>query len=131
VRQREARGLALITLAHENAKATGKEPKWISDLYAEAFAKSDAAIRKEAMALLPELGGTQVAATAPAVAAKPANPIVVPAVGAAAKAVAPAAAAAEPTDATPRSKTGTPPAAPIGLSVGFGAQSTDASGLKP
>jgi TPR repeat protein len=131
-RQREARGLALITLAHENAKAGGKEPKWISDLYAEAFAKSDAAIRKEAVALLPELGGAQVAATAPAVAATPANPIVVPAVGAAAKPVAPAAApAAEPADATPRGKTGTPPAAPIGLSVGFGAQSTDASGLKP
>jgi TPR repeat protein len=131
-RQREARGLALITLAHENAKAGGKEPKWISDLYAEAFAKSDAAIRKEAVALLPELGGAQVAATAPAVAATPANPIVVPAVGAAAKPVAPATApAAEPADATPRGKTGTPPAAPIGLSVGFGAQSTDASGLKP
>ena len=131
VRQREARGLALITLAHENAKASGKEPKWIADLYAEAFAKSDAATRKEAVALLPELGGTQVAATAPAVAANPANPIVLPAIGAAAKSVAPAAAAAEPTDATPRSKTGTPPAAPIGLSVGFGTQSTDASGLKP
>ena len=29
VRQREATGLALITLAHENAKASGKEPKWI------------------------------------------------------------------------------------------------------
>ena len=48
VRQREARGLALITLAHENAKASGKEPKWIGDLYAEAFATSDAATRKEA-----------------------------------------------------------------------------------
>ena len=58
VRQREARGLALITLAHENAKASGKEPKWVGDLYAEAFAKSDAATRKEAVALLPELGGT-------------------------------------------------------------------------
>jgi uncharacterized protein len=124
MRQREARGLALITLAHENAKASGKEPKWISDLYAEAFAKSDAAIRKEAVAILPELGGTQVAATAPAVAAKPANPIVVPAVGAAAKAVAPAAAAAQPAAAVPLAKPGAPPAAPIGLSVGFGSQPT-------
>ena len=41
VRQREARGLALITLAHENAKASGKEPKWIGDLYQEAFTTSD------------------------------------------------------------------------------------------
>src|SRR5512146_1644255 len=131
VRQREARGLALITLAHENANASGKEPKWIGDLYAEAFAKSDAATRKEAVALLPELGGNTVADTTPAVAAKTGKPIMLPAVGAAAKTVAPAAAAAEPTDATPRSKTGTAPAAPIGLSVGFGTQSTDAAGLKP
>jgi hypothetical protein len=130
VRQREARGLALITLAHENAKAGGKEPKWIADLYTEAFTKSDAAVRKEAAALLPELGGTAVATTAPAVSAKPTNPIVVPAVGAAAaKPVEHAAAAAEP--AIPLGKTVTPPAAPIGLSVGFGAQSTEAEGLKP
>ncbi|MFZ2018444.1 MAG: tetratricopeptide repeat protein [Methyloceanibacter sp.] len=130
VRQREARGLALITLAHENAKASGKEPKWVGDLYAEAFAKSDAATRKEAVALLPELGGMAIAATT-SVAAKPANSIVLPAVGAGAKPVAPAAATAQSADAIPLSKTGTPPAAPIGLSVGFGAQSTDASGLKP
>ncbi|MGE5260202.1 MAG: tetratricopeptide repeat protein [Actinomycetota bacterium] len=130
VRQREARGLALITLAHENAKAGGKEPKWIADLYAEALAKSDAPARKEAAALLPELGGTAVATTAPVVAAKPANPIVVPAVGAPAKPVAPAAAAA-PADAIPLGKSVTAPAAPIGLSVGFGAQSTEAEGLKP
>jgi TPR repeat protein len=131
VRQREARGLALITLAHENGKASGKEPKWIGDLYAEAFTKSDAAMRKEAAALLPELGGTAVAATEPAVAAKPANPIMLPAVGAAAKPVAPAAATAEPADALPLSKTRTPPATPIELSVGYGAQSTETEGLKP
>ena len=82
----------------------------------------DTAIRKEAVAILPELGGTQVAATAPAVAAKPANPIVVPAVGAAEKVVAPAAAAAQPAAAVPLAKPGAPPAAPIGLSVGFGSQ---------
>jgi TPR repeat protein len=133
VRQREARGLALITLAHENAKADGKEPKWIADLYAEALAKSDAAARKEAAALLPELGGSAVAATTPGVTAKPANPIVVPAVGAAAaKPVESAtAAAAEPASAMPLGKTVTAPAAPMGLSVGFGAQGSDAEGLKP
>lgn len=133
VRQREARGLALITLAHENAKAAGKEPKWIADLYAEALAKSDAATRKEASALLPELGGGAVAEAASAVAAKAAaNPIVLPAVGSADKPVAPAAAAAaKPADAVPLAKTGAPPAAPIGLSVGFGAQTTDSGGLRP
>ncbi len=132
VRQREARGLALITLAHENAKAHGKEPKWIADLYAEAFAKSDAATREEASALLPELGGGATAGATTAVAAKPANPIVLPAVGSADKSVAPAAAAAaKPADAVPLVKPGTPPAAPIGLSVGFGAQTTDSAGLKP
>jgi TPR repeat protein len=134
VRQRQARGLALITLAHENAKAGGKEPKWIADLYTEAFTKSDAAGRKAAAALLPGLGGTAIAATAPAVSTKPMNPIVVPAVGAAAaKPVEPAAtaAAAEPASAIPLGKTVTPPAVPLGLSVGFGARSTEAEGLKP
>lgn len=130
VRQREARGLALITLAHENAKASGKEAKWVADLYAEAFAKSDAATRKEAVALLPELGGTAIAATT-SVAAKPANSIVLPAMGSGAKPVAPPAAGAQSADAIPLNKTGTPPAAPIGLSVGYGTQSTDAEGLKP
>jgi TPR repeat protein len=133
VRQHEARGLALITLAHENAKAGGKEPTWIADLYADAFAKSDAAARKEAAALLPELGGAAVA-TAPAVVTKPANSIVVPAVSAAqAKPVEPAAAAASaaPADAIPLGKPVTTPAAPIGFSVGFGAQSPEAEGLRP
>jgi exopolysaccharide production negative regulator len=134
VHQREARGLALITLSHENAKAGGKEPKWIADLYAEAVAKSDAAARKEAAALLPELGGTAVATTAPVLTTKPTNPIVVPVGAAAAKPVEPAtatAAAAESGSAIPLSKSVAPPAAPIGLSVGFGAQSTEAEGLKP
>ncbi len=131
VRQREARGLALITLAHENAKASGKEPKWIGDLYEEAFAKSDIVTRKEAAALLPELGPTAIASTETSLGAKPADPVMLPAMGAAAKPVAPAAATAQPAGAIPLSKPGTPPPAPIGLSVGFGAQSTDAAGLKP
>ncbi len=136
VRQREARGLALITLAHENAKASGKEPSWIGDLYQEAFAKSDTATRKEAAALLPELGPTSVAGTPlSAKLAQPANtaaPVMLPAMGAAVKPATPSASAsAEPAGAIPLSKPGTPPPAPIGLSVGFGAQSTDASGLKP
>ena len=138
VRQREARGLALITLAHENAKASGKEPSWIGDLYQEAFAKSDTATRKEAAALLPELGPTSVASAETPLSAKmaePANtaaPVMLPAMGAAVKPATPSASvSAEPAGAIPLSKPGTPPPAPIGLSVGFGAQNTDASGLKP
>ncbi len=52
-------------LAHENAKADGKEHDWIARLYLDAIASADAATRKEARALVPELGGT-FAAAAPA-----------------------------------------------------------------
>ena len=65
VRERRARGLALIMLAHENAKADGKEPQWIGALYEEVLSKSDKAIRKDAEALLPELGGVKAAAVCP------------------------------------------------------------------
>jgi TPR repeat protein len=123
VRQRRARGLALITLAHENAQAGGREPQWIADLYQECFAASDNATRKEAEALLPELGGPKAeaaitakakgrgsdAAAAPALSAEPTAPA--------------AAAPVEPLTA--------PPPAPIGLSVGFGAPASDVPGLKP
>lgn len=125
VRQRRARGLALIMLAHENAVASGKEPEWIGALYQEAFGKSDNAIRKDAEALLPELGGVKAAA-APTAKAKP--EIVVMPAGATEPAVAPSASAE---DAVPLAKPGAPPAAPIGLSVGFGATSTEPGGLKP
>jgi uncharacterized protein len=86
VGQRPARGLALITLAHQNAKASGKEPKWIEDLYREASGAADAATRKEAQALIPELGGSVVDAAA-AAKAEPAAPLlIVPASGATAPA---------------------------------------------
>ena len=128
VRQRRARGLALIMLAHENAVASGKEPQWIGELYREAFAKSDKPTRKDAEALLPELGGVKAAATSPAAKAKPAEMIVMPASGGAQEPVAPTASAAS--DAAPLSQKGAPPPASIGLSVGFGAASTE-PGLKP
>ncbi len=128
VRQRRARGLALIMLAHQNAVASGKEPEWIGELYQEASAKSDNGTRKDAEALLPELGGVKAASVAPAAKAKPAELMVMPASGGAQKPVAPTASAAA--DAAALSK-GAPPPAAIGLSVGFGATSTDARGLKP
>jgi TPR repeat protein len=127
VRQRRARGLALIMLAHENAVASGKEPQWIGELYQEAFAKSDKPTRKDAQALLPELGGVK-AAVAPAAKAKPAEIMVMPASSASEEPVDPTASAAS--DAAPLSQKGAPPPASIGLSVGFGATSTE-PGIKP
>jgi TPR repeat protein len=127
VRQRQARGLALIMLAHQNALSGGKEPEWIGILYQEAFGKSDKATRKDAEALLPELGGVQSASVVPAAKAKPAEIMVMPASGGAAAAVAPTASAAA--DTVPLSKKGAPPPASIGLSVGFGA--TEPGGFKP
>lgn len=127
VRQRRARGLALIMLAHENAIASGKEPQWISDLYGEALGKSDKATRKDAQALLPELGGVKAASVPPLPTpkAKPTEVKVMPAAGT--EVTAPAASAAP--DAAPLGKPGAPPPAPLGLSVGFGASETGA--MKP
>ena len=122
VSQRRARGLALITLAHRNAKASGKEPQWVGELYQEAFAKSDKPTRKDAEALLPELGGVEAAAVAPAAKAKPPEVLVMPASDGAQEPAAPTASAAS--DAVPLSQKGAPPPAPIGLPVGFGATST-------
>lgn len=118
IRQRRARGLALIMLAHENAVASGKEPEWINQLYKEAFATSDKATRKDAEALLPELGGAKAAAAAAATAKAKPEIVVMPAGGPGDQAAAPASTA---TDAVPLPGV---PAAPIGLSVGFGAAPT-------
>jgi hypothetical protein len=130
VRQRRARGLALIMLAHENTVAGGKEPEWIGALYQEAFGKSDNATRKDAEALLPELGGVRAAAAVPPLPspkAKATEIKVMPAAGASEPPVAPAASA----DAVPVSKQGGAPAAPIGLSIGFGASGTEPGGINP
>jgi len=64
IRKSRAKGLALITLAHENAKHSGKEPKWIEELYREMTAKSDAGIRKEAEAIMPVWAGKAAPAIA-------------------------------------------------------------------
>jgi len=128
IRPRRARGLALIVLAHQNAVASGKEPQWIGDLYREAFAKSDKPTRKDAEALLPELGGVKAAAVAPAAKAKPAELMVMPASGEADEPDAQTNSAAS--DAAPLGN-GAPPPAAMGLSVGYGATGTGSGGLKP
>jgi exopolysaccharide production negative regulator len=121
VRPRQARGLALIILAHQHAVADGKEPQWIGDLYREALDKSDTATRKDAEAMLPELSGVQAATLMPTAKAKPTEVMVMPAGGATAKAAPPTTSAAA--DTVPLSKPSAPPPAPIGMSVGFGAPS--------
>lgn len=132
VRQRQARGLALIVLAHENAVASGKEPKWIGDLYQEAFAKSDKATRKEADALLPELGGANRATAASVATAAPDEPMMLPASEGALEAMPPAASAkSAAAGAKPSGQSAAPPPAAIGLSIGFGPQGTAPGGLKP
>jgi TPR repeat protein len=127
MRQRKVRGLALIILAHENAVAAGKEPPWISQLYKEALDGSNKATRKDAEAMLPELGGIKSAAVGPAAKAKPAEIMVMPAGGAAEPAA--SAASTATSDAAPLGSGATPPAS-MGLSVGFGAGSTE-GGIKP
>lgn len=114
IRQRRARGLALIILAHENAVASGKEPDWIGELYEEASATSDAATRKDAEALLPELGGVRAAA---------APPLPTPKAKAAEVKVTPSGGAelTPPAGGAPGAGNGSSPAVPLGLSVGFGA----------
>ncbi|HXG79255.1 MAG TPA: tetratricopeptide repeat protein [Methyloceanibacter sp.] len=127
-RQRRARGLALIILAHENAAAAGKEPEWIGNLYQEAVSGSDKAIREDAAALLPELGGAKAAEVPPLPTQKalPAGVKVMPAAGT--KTVA-APAPSTSAEAVPLGQGGASPPAPIGLPVGFGA--TDAGSMKP
>jgi len=130
VRQRQARGLALIVLAHENAVASGKEPKWIGDLYQEAFVKSDKATRKEADALLPELGGANRPTAASIATAAPEEPIMLPAAEGALEAMPPAV-SGKSADAKPSGQSAAPPPAAIGLSIGFGPQGMAPGDLKP
>ncbi len=124
IRARPAKGLALIMLAHENAKASGKEPDWMTELYLGAVGAADAATRKEARALIPELGGTVAAATLPAAApshAASSEPKVVPASGGtAAAASAPAASAATPAAIAAGDADAKPAELPVGFAKGAG-----------
>jgi TPR repeat protein len=131
VRQRPARGLALIMLAHANGLASGKEPQWIADLYGEALATADRTLLKEAKSMTSEWGGPAIAfdlIPEPAKTATPAE-LFVPAGGGATAEAAPAAAAAP--AGTVVSDGAVPPAAQMGVPVGFGAASTEPGGLKP
>lgn len=119
ISHRPARGLALLTLANENAKANEQEPEWIGPLYQDAFANADNTTRKKAEALLPRLGGPKRAATMAAKAT--------PAVGTSGKPV-PALSAANEPQLGPVDVL--PPAA-MGLSIGFGAAGNGLGGVRP
>jgi uncharacterized protein len=119
VRQRPARSLALIMLAHANAKADGNEPKWIADLYLEVEGASTAAIRQEAQSLMPELSGRAVAERPTTAKGNPADELLLPAAGGASPT-----SASVPAPSTGAMASGVPsPTAPppekIGVPVGF------------
>jgi exopolysaccharide production negative regulator len=124
VSQRPARGLALLTLANENAKASGREP-WIGQLYQEAFAHADNMTRKDAEALLPQLGGARRPTATAAKITQKEDRVAAPSARAAAKPATPSLSVSEPqlgpVDVVP-------PAA-MGMSVGFGASSDGVGGF--
>jgi hypothetical protein len=107
-------------LAHENAKASGKEPKWIADLYREAEGAADASVLKEAQSLIPELGGPAMDMSSATASAGRPEKLVVPAAGEAAPQPAPASTAAA--EATVPGEPGGSAHAPVemGVPVGFG-----------
>jgi TPR repeat protein len=125
VHPRRGRGLALLILANENAKA-GKDLDWIGPLYQEALAKSDDVVRAEAQLLLPQLGGPAQATASAMVKAVPAAPaaarVVVPTPSATTKPVPP------PTKLSVSQEPLGPPdastPAAIGVSVGFSSLGT-------
>jgi len=130
VRQRRARGLALIMLAHENAKASGKEPKWIEELYVETQGATSAAMRKEAQNLMPGLGGHALEGTA-TVKVSPADELLLQASGGTAPASSPGASAGAGTvtsDANPQTA---PSPDKMGVPIGFGDMGLGPDGFKP
>jgi TPR repeat protein len=131
VHQRPARGLALILLAHANAKADGKEPKWIEDLYAEVVGASNAAMRKEAQTLMPELGGQIAIDEVPTnVKTTPAEELLMPASSGSSTSGAPGTATTGAMTSDASAPSGPAPDK-IGAPMGFGDMGTGPSGLKP
>lgn len=127
LRQRQARGLALITLAHANAKAnakaSGKAPQWIEQLYAEVIRTSDAATRKRAQAMLPQLGGARVVIVEEVVptqlSSEAGAKLVVPASDEGAKAASSTPAAEPAADSSPPAQESVLPSSTLGISLGF------------
>lgn len=119
VSRRQARGLAFLTLANENAKASEHEPEWIGPLYQDAFAHADNTTRKQAEVLLPRLGGAKRAA---AIAAKATHAVDKPAQSETALTA---------VDEPQLGPVDVLPPAAMGLSVGFGAPGDGLGGVRP
>jgi len=115
IRPRQARGLALILLAHANASAAGAEPEWIVELYREARGASTPALLKEAQALAPRLGGRTV--DLETVTAPPAENLLLPA----AETAPPTAIAPAPTDNVAAGEVSASAPPKLGSPLGFGA----------
>ena len=130
VRQRRARGLALIMLAHENAKASGKEPKWIEELYVETQGATSAAMREEAQNLMPGLGGHALEETA-TVKVSPADELLLQASGGTAPSTSPGASAAAGTVTSDANPQATPSPDKMGVPIGFGDMGSGPDGFKP
>jgi TPR repeat protein len=94
IRQRPARGLALVLLAHANASAAGAEPEWIVELYREVRRASTPALLKEAQEVAPEFGGRALDLEPETVTAPPPENLLLPA----AETAPPAASTRAPTD---------------------------------
>jgi exopolysaccharide production negative regulator len=128
ISQRQARGLALLTLANQNARTEDQDAEWIGKRYQEALALADKSTRQEAETLIPQLGGPNMASAktvtiAPSGRAGPPTPAL-------AKQTSP-----EPSlSARDEPRLGPvdvmPPAA-MGLSVGFGASEDGLGALQP
>ena len=126
VSQLQARGLALLMLANNNATPNGEDAEWIGQSYETTLALADKATRKQAEALLPKLGGAQTAASvkiSPAVRSAPP----------------PTRARAEPANEPDLTAAEEPrlgpvdliPPAAMGMSAGFGASDGGVGGVRP
>jgi len=128
VRRRPARGLALIMLAHANAKASGDEPKWIAELYREVLGEADVAMRKEAQSLMPEFGGRPP--DEDTANGNPADELLLPASGGASPNSVPDQMPRAGAMASGSGSPSTPAPEKIGVPVGFGDLGPGPAGLK-
>jgi len=128
ISQRQARGLALLTLANENARMDDKDADWIGKRYQEAFALADKDTRKDAEALLPQLGGPNKA-TAKTVKISPTGRAAPP-TRALAKQTKPETSLSARDEPRLGPVDVIPPAA-MGMSVGFGAAEDGLGALQP
>ncbi len=126
VSQLQARGLALLMLANENAEKSIEDAEWIGQSYEKTFALADKVTRNAAEALLPKLSGSRTAASVKM--STPARSSLPPTPARAEPSEEPALTAAEEPTLGPVDLI--PPAA-MGMSAGFGASGGGIGGVQP